>query len=70
MRVIAYAKIEGERVLIGTFESLDGIHDEVALKLKALGLQHWITARTFKQKIYIVQGLSEFRLIWGNNKND
>lgn len=68
MKIIAYAKYECEKVFIGTFESLDEIHDEVALKLETLGLIHWTRPKTLNVPIYITQGLNEFRLIWGANR--
>lgn len=68
MKIVAYAKYECEKVFIGTFESLDGIHDEVETKLEELGLSHLTRSKNFKAPIYIVRGLDEFRLIWGTNR--
>lgn len=68
MEIIAYAKDCGEKVFIGTFESLDVIHDQVEMKLEELGLRHWVSSKNFKPSIYIVQGYREFKLVWGMNR--
>lgn len=68
MEIIAYAKDGGERVLIGTFDSIETIHDEVEIKLEDLGLGHWINSQSLKRPIYIIFGTEEYKLIWGMDR--
>lgn len=68
MEIIAYVKDCGEKVLIGTFGSLENIHEEVEIKMGELGLSYMITGGQAKRPIYIVQGANEYKLIWGSNR--
>ncbi|MGJ0714428.1 hypothetical protein [Enterococcus raffinosus] len=68
MEIIAYVKDYGEKIFIGTFESLENIHDEVEIKMDDLGLSYMITGGQLKRPIYIVQGTNEYKLIWGSNR--
>lgn len=68
MGILAYMKDCGEKIFIGTFESLENIHDEVEIKMDDLGLSYMITGGNAKSPIYIVQGTNEYKLIWGSNK--
>nr|DAX04334.1 MAG TPA: Protein PrgH, CELL INVASION [Bacteriophage sp.] len=67
MEIIAYVKDYGEKILIGTFDSLDDIHDEVESRMDELGLQYLTSGRTHRP-VYIVQGANEYKLIWGENR--
>lgn len=68
MEIVAYFKDCGDKVLIGTFESLENIHDEVEIKMDDLGLSYMIAGGNTKSPIYIVQGTNEYKLIWGANR--
>jgi hypothetical protein len=68
MEIIAYIKDCGEKIFIGTFESLDYIHEEIEMKIDELGLSHFINNTQLRRPIYIVQGSSEYKLIWGNRE--
>ncbi|MGM0238388.1 hypothetical protein [Enterococcus sp. AZ103] len=68
MQVIAYVKDCGEKILIGTFDSLENIHDEVEMKMHELGLSYMIESKQAKRPVYIVQGFSEYKLVWGTNR--
>lgn len=68
MEIIAYVKDYGEKIFIGTFESMENIHDEVEVKMDDLGLSYMITGGQLKRPIYIVQGTNEYKLIWGSNR--
>lgn len=68
MEIIAYVKDCGEKILIGTFESLENIHDEIEIKMNDLGLNYMITGGQMRRPVYIVQGTNEYKLIWGSNR--
>lgn len=65
MEIIAYARDGGDKILIGTFESIENIHDEVEMKLEELDLRFLMSRN---HRIYIVHGINEYRLAWGNKK--
>lgn len=60
--IIVYAKIENEKVLIGTFDSLENIYEEVEAKLDYLNLSG---LKSKIGRIYISAGFNEYRMIWG-----
>ncbi|HFE9852761.1 TPA: hypothetical protein ACGBG5_003273 [Enterococcus faecalis] len=68
MEIIAYVKDCGEKIFVGTFESLENIHDEVEIKLDDIGLSYMITVGQLKRPVYIVQGANEYKLIWGSKR--
>lgn len=59
---IVYAKVNNEKVLIGTFDSLENIYEEVEAKLDYLNLNE---LKTVRGKVYISAGFNEYRMIWG-----
>ncbi len=60
--VIVYAKIDNEKVLIGTFESTENIYEEVEGKLDYLNLSHLMDQ---PNRIYVRTRYDDFRMIWG-----
>lgn len=64
--IIVYAKIENEKVLIGTFDSLENIYEEVEAKLDYLNLPG---LKTKIGRVYISAGFNEYRMIWGQQSS-
>lgn len=60
--IIVYAKVENEKVMIGTFDSLENIYEEVEAKLDYLNLSG---LKTKLGRVYISAGFNEYRMIWG-----
>lgn len=63
--VIVYAKINNEKVLIGTFESTENIYEEVEEKLDYLNLSHLMDQQN---RIYVRTRFDDYRMIWGRSK--
>lgn len=63
--VIVYAKIDNEKVLIGTFESTENIYEEVEGKLDYLNLSQLMDQ---PNRIYVRTRYDDFRMIWGEQK--
>lgn len=65
--LIVYAQDGYEKILIGTFESLDNIQEEVKERLDELGVPYL----TQRHIIYAQWGLTSshrYKLVWGKNK--
>ena len=60
--IIVYAKVNNEKVLIGTFDSLENIYEEVEAKLDYLNLNE---LKSVRGKVYISARFNEYRMIWG-----
>lgn len=67
MNIIAYVKDYGEKIFIGSFETLEDIHTEIEMKLIDLDLE-WMIKGPLKRPVYIAQGANEYKLLWGGNK--
>lgn len=59
---IVYAKINNEKVLIGTFESTENIYGEVEEKLDYLNLSHLMNQQ---HRVYVRTKYDDYRMIWG-----
>ncbi|WP_313151344.1 hypothetical protein [Enterococcus sp.] len=64
--VIVYAKINNEKVLIGTFESTENIYEEVEEKLDYLNLSYLMDQQN---RIYVRTRFDDYRMIWGEQKS-
>lgn len=64
--VIVYAKINNEKVLIGTFESTENIYEEVEEKLDYLNISHLMDQQ---YHIYVRTRFDDDRMIWGEQKS-
>lgn len=62
--MIVYAKNGNERILIGAFDSLENIYEEVEEKLDYLNLSAFKSPSSL---IYVCTGSHEYRMIWGQN---
>lgn len=63
--VIVYAKNGNERILIGAFDSLENIYEEVEEKLDYLNLSAFKSPSSL---IYVCTGSHEYRMIWGQDR--
>ena len=64
--VMVYAKINNEKVLIGTFESTENIYEEVEEKLDYLNLSHLMDQQ---YRIYVRTRFDDYRMVWGEQKS-
>lgn len=65
MNTFVFAKINNERVFVGTFSSIETIYDEVESKLIELGHDDWIGAHP----IYMMGTKSEpYRMLWAKKE--
>lgn len=61
MNTFVFAKINNERVFVGTFSSIETIYDEVESKLVGLGHADWIGT----YPIYMMGTKGEpYRMLW------
>lgn len=64
MKAIAYAKINNEKVMIGVFDSIETVYEDVESRLSEIGHPEW----TEEYPVYLKGNNEPYRLIWAEKQ--